>query len=644
MKQRRNGEDMDEQILEFNKIKEQLMEYCYTKKGKEEMAALSPFMEEIKTRAALRETTEAKMMLETLGTPPLTSLENIPEYLHIAKSGGCLSAEQLELIAVSLTAVKRLKDYLNHGKNLNISLPYFEENLDSLEDIRLELNEKIRSGKVDDYATKTLRSLRQDIDRAERKMRDKADAILKSQKDCMSDSFSTTRNGHLCLPVKKECKFRIPGSVIDKSSTGNTLFIEPSTVAALYNELVELRVDEENEVRRILYTLTSLVADTVDTFVQNEQTIEHLDLAFAKGKLSLTLQAIEPQMNMERKIHIKNGRHPFLAKETCIPLNFDIGGNVHGIIITGPNTGGKTVTMKTVGLICLMAQSGLHVPCEEADICFNNQVLCDIGDGQNISENLSTFSAHITNVLRILRKTTKESLVLMDELGSGTDPTEGMGIAIAVLEELRKSGALFLVTTHYPEIKSYANQCEGILNARMTFDRETLRPLYQLEIGAAGESCAFYIAKKLGMPYHMLELASEKAYGHELPKEFKSDEDDPQTLLREKSGSVKKKKSTLQNLEKARSFNLGDSVMVYPDHKIGIVCETANEKGVLRIQMAGQKKIYVNYKRLKLQVKASELYPADYDFSIVFDSVKVRKTRHDMNRKYVEGVTLDVDK
>lgn len=264
----------------------------------------------------------------------------------------------------------------------------------------------------------------------------------------------------------------------------------------------------------------------------------------------------------------------------------------------------------------------------------NNAYLCDIGDGQDLSENLSTFSAHIKNVLEVLREVNRESFVIMDELGSGTDPAEGMGIAIAILEELRKSGALFLVTTHYPEVKEYAGRTQDMCNARMTFDKETLSPTYQMVIGEAGESCAFYIADRLGMPQEMLKTAVAAAYGEEAVGTYRFLSQD--SVLRKGSAArITKNGKDKKSKDLSLKYKRGDSVMIYPDKKIGIVCEPINEKGVLRVQMPG-KKIWINHKRVKLHVAADELYPEDYDFSIVFESVANRKIRHDMDRKYTE--------
>ena len=634
-------------MLEFEKIIQKLEESVYSEGAKEKVKNLAPMLKETEVKARLKETTEARLLIEKCGNPPLTDQEGIESYMEAAQRGECLSPEQLEKIAINLTAVRRLKDYLCRGKSYELSLPYYEENLDALDEVREELNDKIRGGRVDDYASKLLKSLREGIDRQEAKMREKADSVIRANKECMSDSFSTIRNGRICVPVKKEYKFRISGSVIDKSSTGNTLFIEPAAAARIYEELQEMKIDEENEERRILYTLTAMLSDKAEIIRENTRVTEKLDFIFGKGKLSLLMDGTEPVINTRRRIQITNGRHPLMNREVSVPLNFEMGNGINGVIITGPNTGGKTVAIKTVALNCLMAQCGLHVSCEKAEICLNNQILCDIGDGQNLSENLSTFSAHITNVLDILRKANEESLVIMDELGSGTDPTEGMGIAIAILEELKKSGALYLVTTHYPEVKSYAEREESVVNARMTFDKESLKPLYRMVIGEAGESCALYIAKKLGMPGGMLKRAAQAAYGTEntvaknTGEAFEDNfsEDIPEELIKERTAHISRQKSSGSANELTDKFQIGDSVMIYPDKKLGIVCEKVNEKGVLRVQLPN-KKIYINHKRVKLHVKAQELYPEDYDFSIIFETVENRKARHQMERKYVEDLEI----
>lgn len=659
-----------EQALEFNRIKEKLAEFAYTENAKNRLRSIQPYLSESELRSAVRDTTETRMLCEKAGNPPFSSMEGIDEYIKTAEMGACLTGEELENVEKVLTAVKRLKDYLEACKQYNCSIAYYEENLESMEEIRDEIRQTIRGGQVDDYASKLLKSLRSNISLTENKMREKADIVMRANKASLSDSFSTVRNGHICIPVKKDCKSKIRGTVMDKSATGATIFIEPEAAGKYYEELQLLKLEEENEERRILYTLTAMLADKAEVIHQNTKTIEKLDFMFAKGRLSLEMEAVEPDINTDRKIRILKGRHPLMEKSMAVPLDFEIGNEVNGIVITGPNTGGKTVAIKTVALNCMMAQCGLHVTCKYANICMNDAYLCDIGDGQNISENLSTFSAHIMNVMDILRRADRDSLVIMDELGSGTDPTEGMGIAIAILEELKKSGALYLVTTHYPEVKNYAEKEAGVVNARMTFDKESLKPLYQLVIGEAGESCAFYIAEKLGMPAGMLRRAEAAAYGtanrntkiqdrtgnayrnagentrrdcdKKVPGNHPKGKQQESESLEKMSNPRIQKRKVMSNIQReVIQYNLGDSVMVYPDKKIGIVCQTADEKGVLRIQLPN-KKIYISHKRIKLHVPASQLYPPDYDFSIIFDTVENRKLRHDMERKYVEDGTIKI--
>ena len=631
-----------DKILEFDKVKEKWMELALTEWAKEKIKDTVPIMSENELIARQRETSEARELLEKSGNPPLVSLSGIRECIQTAAKGDCLSISQLEDMEKSLVAVMRLKNYLSRCKQWEISLAYYDENLDCLDNLKETIRMQIRNGRIDDNASKDLKSFRDEIEQNERCMREKVDAVIRANKESLSDNFSTLRNGHICIPVKKEYKYKIKGNVIDKFSTGGTLFIEPSSVGKYYETLQLLRVHEENEEYRILYSLSAMVADYEEILLQNISMIEKLDFIFSKGKLSLEYDGTEPKINTKRYIRIEDGRHPLMALSECVPLQFEIGKSFDGVVITGPNTGGKTVTIKTVALNCMMAQCGLHVACKKAEICMNSNFLCDIGDGQNISENLSTFSAHIVNVLEILKKVNRDSLVVMDELGSGTDPTEGMGIAIAILEELQKSGGLFLVTTHYPEVKQYADKKARIENAKMTFDKESLKPLYQLVIGEAGESCAFYIAGKMGMPEEMLKTAMKAAYKKEEISENLKQVVSKNHLEKRRVSGIQKRKRRNKAAQKALEFQLGDSVLVYPDKKIGIICKTANEKGVLRVQMA-DKKIWVNRKRMKLYVAAEKLYPDDYDFSIIFDSVKNRKLRHQMDRGKIikEQITID---
>ena len=625
-----------ERQIEFDKVKDIWAELAVTDWAKERIREAGIYFAETELKKKLRDTTDARFLIEKLGMPPLQNMTEIRDVLLIAEKGDCLTAYQLERIEKVLVVIKRLKDYLARGRMYQNSLAYYDENLDAISELGQEICNKIRNGAVDDYASKELERIRKQIIKCEEQMKKKAEQIFRSNKECMADNYCTLRNGRMCLPVKKDYKFKISGSVVDKSATGSTLFIEPSDVAKYYEELQLLKINEENEVYNILYTLSAFVLASAPILQADLALVEKLDFIFSKGKLSLDMDGVEPMINTERRIKLMEARHPLMDRDVAVPLQFEVGERIRGIIITGPNTGGKTVAIKTVMLNCIMAQCGLHVTCNHADICMNSSYLCDIGDGQNLSENLSTFSAHITNVLGVLSEANKDSFVIMDELGSGTDPTEGMGIAIAILEELRKSGCIFLVTTHYPEVKEYTAKAEDIVNARMTFDKETLRPTYQMIIGEAGESCAFYIADRLGMPGEMLKVAIRAAYGEKAVKSY-SFQNPECNIIKKGTTKIARAKTGKNSAELSTKYKIGDSVMVYPEKKIGTVCVPINEKGVLRVQLPN-KKIWINHKRVKLHVAATELYPEDYDFSIIFETVENRKKRHDMQRKYTDAV------
>lgn len=597
-------------MLEFDKIRELLKEGASTERARERIDALAPILDQERAEAAIEETTEARKVLDSLGTPPSGSTQEVREIAQEAELGSLLGAQQLDQIRQFAVLCMRLSRYLGKCRDIAPGIAGYGAGIQDLSPLQEEIERCIRGGRVDDYASRTLHTVRRHMEQLQDQIRLKLENMLRSLRSIFSESFVSNRNGHYTLPVKKEHKNKVPGTVIDASSTGATVFIEPSAISRLREEL---------------------------------------DFIFAKGKLSVSMKASRPKLNTERRIRLVNGRHPLLPIQNSVPLNIEFGGPIKGVIITGPNTGGKTVAMKTVGLLSVMAQCGLHVPCEEADLAMNAGFFCDIGDGQSISENLSTFSAHMKNVIRILEQTEEESLVLLDELGSGTDPAEGMGLAVAVLEELRGRGCLFMVTTHYPEVKEYGERTEGVINARMAFDRESLRPLYRLELGESGESCAFYIAKRLGMPQRILNRAEKAAYGTVAGKTSKRppEKTDPKPQQKAAASRIRPKRTEPDTGEKRRQrqtqigkkFALGDSVMVYPQKKLGIVFAPANDKGEVGVQIQ-KRKIFVSHRRLRLHVSAEKMYPPDYDFSILFDTVENRKARHAMERKHVPGLEI----
>ena len=411
---------MIENQIEFNKVKEIWAGFAITKEAKDRIKEKWIVLDESTLRAELKNTSDAKEMIEKLGNPPLQDVSEILEILEIASKGECLTPYRLERVQSILSCLERLSSYLNRGKQYNNSLAYYDETLFTYEELKEEIVRQIRPEQVDSHASKDLFDIRMKIEQLENEMIQKAESVIRTNGDYMADNFHTTRNGRICVPVKKEYRNKVQGSVIDKSSTGNTLFVEPEGVSRLSEKLQLLKIDEENEVYRILYTLTAMVSDRANELTDNMHLIEKLDYFFSKGKLSIELDAVEPKINFDRQIKLIDARHPLMDRETDVPLNFELGSTYRGVVITGPNTGGKTVAIKTVMLNLVMAQCGLHICCKNADICMNSGYFCDIGDGQNISDNLSTFSSHIKNVLNILKEIDENSFVIMDELGSGT--------------------------------------------------------------------------------------------------------------------------------------------------------------------------------------------------------------------------------
>ena len=411
---------MIENQIEFNKVKEIWAGFAITKEAKDRIKDKWIILDESTLRAELKNTSDAKEMIEKLGNPPLQDVSEILEILKIASKGECLTPYRLERVQSILSCLERLSSYLNRGKQYNNSLAYYDETLFTYEELKEEIVRQIRPEQVDSHASKDLFDIRMKIEQLENEMIQKAESVIRTNGDYMADNFHTTRNGRICVPVKKEYRNKVQGNVIDKSSTGNTLFVEPEGVSRLSEKLQLLKIDEENEVYRILYTLTAMVSDRANELTDNMHLIEKLDYFFSKGKLSIELDAVEPKINFDRQIKLIDARHPLMDRETDVPLNFELGSTYRGVVITGPNTGGKTVAIKTVMLNLVMAQCGLHICCKNADICMNSGYFCDIGDGQNISDNLSTFSSHIKNVLSILSEIDENSFVIMDELGSGT--------------------------------------------------------------------------------------------------------------------------------------------------------------------------------------------------------------------------------
>jgi len=613
--------------LGFDQIIHWLQDQAVSQAARQKLSETEPILHEGLCRARMEETTAARCVIENAGTPPLTDTEGTEQALAQAAQGGMLLPEQLTWIARFCSTVRRLRRYLENARIYSAGIASWMTELPDLNELQNEIERAVREDTVLDDASPLLKNLRRQRENAERAIREKLGQILLHHKKELADNYITQRNGIYVVPVQKRFQSAFPGTAVDTSAKGSTVFMEPSSVRALRQELETVQLDIDAEERRILWELSDRVASDEPLMRDALRVMTDLDVLFARAKLSMEMKARPVQITAERKIRLVNARHPLLNRETCVPLNLDLSLPNAGIAITGPNTGGKTVCLKTVGLLTLMAQSGLHIPCGEGTvIAMMDRVLCDIGDSQSISQNLSTFSGHMTNVIRILGECSRDSLVLLDELGSGTDPAEGSGLAAAVLEELLRRRCFFMVTTHDPQIKQWAEQTEQVVLGRMAFDRASLKPLYHLETGMSGESCAIEIARRLGMDEGLLGRARQVAdHGPGAKPE------PVRKPMRIPSGRLQrlslKKEGTFER------FSMGDSVLLLPDQKNAIVYQPADDEGNVVIQFQGRK-MTVRHNRLKLLVPASALYPPDYDFSIIFDTVANRKAAHTMERKY----------
>ena len=601
--------------LGFDRIIQHLQEQAVSQAAHRKLAETEPILQEGLCRARMEETTAARFVMENAGTPPLTDTEGVENGLIQAVQGGMLLPAQLTFIARFCSTVQRLRRYLQNAQVFSAGIASWHTELPDLNELQSEIERSVREDAVLDDASPVLKNLRRQREHTEQLIREKLNQILLHHRKELADNYITQRNGFYVLPVQKRFQSVFPGTAVDTSAKGSTVFME----------MLQIEIDTEE--RRILWELSNRVAADETALRDALRVMTDLDALFARAKLSMEMKARPAELTAERSIRLVNARHPLLDPETCVPLNLVLSAPDAGIAVTGPNTGGKTVCLKTVGLLTLMAQSGLHIPCGEGTvIAMMDRVLCDIGDSQSISQNLSTFSGHMTNVIRILEACSRDSLVLLDELGSGTDPAEGSGLAAAILEELLRRECFFMVTTHDPQIKQWAEQTEKVVSARMAFDQVSLKPLYHLEMGMSGESCAIEIARRLGMDEGLLARARQVAdHGPGAKPE------PVRKPMRIPSGRLQR--LSVKTEGTFERFSMGDSVLLLPDRKNAIVYRPADDEGNVIIQIRGRK-MTVRHNRLRLLVPSSELYPPDYDFSIIFDTVANRKAAHTMDRKF----------
>ena len=500
-------------VLEWYKIREMLAAKAITEPGKEKCQALVPHADFSDVSRALAETEEACTLISYIGGNPLVSFPDVTEALTLAQKGACLSQRALLDIASCLRASRAARTALVRERDDTPILSGIASRITVLDAVERDISDAIMSEEeIADRASTELFQIRRQIRSANERMRDKLNQMIRSSSFAknLQDSIITMRDDRYCIPVRAECRANVPGIVHDQSSTGATLFIEPMFVVELGNDLKQLYAKEQLEITRILQALSDRVGPQADGILLNIDLLAHLDFAFAKGLLAKEMRAVMPKMNTRGYINIIRGRHPLIPDEVVVPSNLWLGDAFTTLIITGPNTGGKTVTLKTVGLFTLMAQCGLHVPADfGTELSFFGHVYADIGDEQSIEQSLSTFSSHMTNIVDILQNVENNDLVLFDELGAGTDPTEGAALAQVILRSLLQRQIRTMATTHYSELKAFALSTAGVENASVEFDVESLRPTYRLSIGIPGKSNAFEISRKLGLSEGLIHEAKE---------------------------------------------------------------------------------------------------------------------------------------
>ncbi len=625
------------QLLEFERVKTELMNYTQSGLGKALVTRMQPLSERKAIEHVLQETSEARQLLDAGCHVPLAGISDISENLGKVERGGILQPSELLPVADLLRGAARLRQYMQDKQDLAPLLVAYSHSLSELDETQSLIESCLEGNTVSNNASRQLQKIRQQIRILEDRVQAKLQTLISSPslQPYIQDSFVSVKDGRFVIPVKASYKHHVDGIVIQSSGSGSTVFIEPAAVRKLVNELQVLRSAEEAEVYQVLSMLSGEVAAHLPAIKINLQTMAAFDFALAKGRFSRAQDAICPALNTSRRIKLIDARHPLIGAQ-AVPLQFAIGEGYRTLLITGPNTGGKTVTLKTVGLLTAMTQAGLHIPAEPgSEIAIFQEILADIGDGQSLEQSLSTFSSHMGRIAGILQRVSPACLVLLDEIGTGTDPREGASLGAAILEQLYRAGAVTVVTTHYGDLKTYALQRRGWQNARMDFDQETLLPLYRLIIGESGESNGLWIAEQLGIDQRVIAEARELLANrkHDLPPLcLATGQEEDQTELEETSAAPAKRSEPGANL------SIGDRVLVHTLGKSGIVASLPDRQGMITV-IVQRKPVTVNHKRVSLQLEKEELYPdhETYDLNIVLISKDDRRLAKKMAKRHVPG-------
>lgn len=604
--------------LQFDKVKMEVQARAIGNYSKIRIEELLPQTDLATVAIWQQETQEARTILDSNQHVPFMGLIRINSLMEQVKKGLVLSPSDLIEYADFLRSSRMINTFFEKNQYQTPLLYQYSKSLPSLLEIEEEIYQTIQHHKVADAASKNLRKVRKQIRENEKEIQEKLTKFLNhsSNKDMIQDRMIVQKDEHYTIPIKASYKNKVVGNIIEQSNKGTTVFVEPITVAKSNERLILLKAEEVAEEYQILAELTGYLAEKESIIEFIMETITAFDIIFARAKYSREVNGITPEVNKSEIIQIKKGIHPFLPTG-AVPLDFTLGEECRGLVITGANAGGKTVVLKTVGLLTIMTMFGLQIPVQEGTtIAVFDKVFVDIGDQQSMENALSTFSGHMDNIASILNKTKRHTLVLLDEIGSGTEPNEGAALAIAIMEALYAKGALVVTTTHYGEIKRFAEEHEDFIPAAMEFDRETLTPKFILHLGESGESQALWIAKKVHMDSALIKQAKEymdnKNY-HTQKKIFIKSED--------RSPIVKREKTT---------FKKGDRVKLTENQQTGLVYEDDGSDNI--VVYCAKERIEVPRYRLQLLTGAEELYPEGYDIDSLFTDYHTRKMTRDLNR------------
>ena len=607
--------------LQYNELKGIVKSYCVSGLGKKMLDKLRPSSDIKVVKNRLNETTEARAILDAVDHVPFFGVSNIEHILQNLEKGMILDPSELVSVSDFLRGCRKIKKFMLDKAFFAPVIASYANSMSEFKNVEEEVDYSIKGNRVDSAASKELRRIRRSIESVEEKIKERLNKFLNSStnKKYIQETFISKKGDRYTIPIKASYKNQVPGTIIEVSSKGSTVFIEPDTVTKLNGELASLQAEEAIEEYQILAALSGMILENMYEIKINLELISQYDMVFAKAKFSKHIGGVEPRLNDYGYIKLVHCKHPLLSGEV-VPLDFEIGENYRSLIVTGPNAGGKTIVLKTIGLLTLATMSGFHINADkQTEISVFENIFVDIGDNQSIENALSTFSSHMKNLSEIMMGSNNHTLLLFDEIGSGTEPNEGAALAISILEEFYHMGCITVATTHYGEIKRFSEMHHDFMNAAMQFNSETLEPKYKLMIGKSGESNALWISKKMNIRESVLQRAKDYMEN----KDYRLE-----SVVESKKRKPKiDKETTTEKYE----YKKGDRVNLLDHDEFGIVYEGIDNFYNVVVFYKGEF-MKVNVKRLSLELQAQELYPEGYDLETLFIDYNTRKMQHDIER------------